>query len=65
MTMNLLQWYLMLCVVMSIRETSDDVYDPDYADSHMVKRFVVNLFAWHYWFVIDVMSLWNAGRGEK
>lgn len=63
--MSVIQWYLVLCVVMSIRETSDDVYDPDYENESMVKRFVINLFAWHYWFFVDVMSLWQVAREKK
>lgn len=63
--MTLLQCWLVLCVIMSVRETSDDVYDEDYHTQHVLKRFVVNLAMWHYWFVIDCVALWNARGGVK
>lgn len=59
--MTLLQCYLLLCIIMSIRETSDDAYDED----DVLKRFVVNLAMWHYWFVVDCIALWNVRRGGE
>jgi len=63
--MTLIQCWLALCVIMSIRETSDDVYDEDYRTQCMVKLFVINLVMWHVWFVIDCLALWNARGGVK
>lgn len=63
--MTFIQFWLLLCVVMSIRETSDDVYDEDYRMHHMAKLFVINLVMWHFWFVIDCLALWNARGGVK
>lgn len=63
--MTLIQCWLALCVIMSIRETSDDVYDDDYRTQRMVKLFVINLVMWHVWFVIDCLALWNARGGVK
>lgn len=63
--MTLLQYWLVLCVIMSVRETSDDVYDEDYRTQHVPKRFCINLLMWHYWFVIDCIALWQARGGVK
>lgn len=57
MSMTLLQVWFVICVIMSVRETSEDVYDPDYADSHVVRLLLVNLVMWHFWFVIDCIAL--------
>lgn len=59
--MTLLQCWLVLCVIMSVRDTSDE----DYHTQHVMKRFVINLLMWHYWFVIDCVVLWQARGGVK
>lgn len=60
--MTLLQCWLALCVIMSIRDTAEDAYDEDYRTQRMVKLFVINLVMWHIWFVIDCLALWNARK---
>lgn len=60
--MSLLWCWLMLCIVMAVRETSDDVYDPDYSSRSIMLSFVINLAMWHYWFAVDLWGLWNARK---
>lgn len=63
--MTLIQCWLVLCVIMSIRDTSEDAYDEDYHMQHRMKRFCINLLMWHFWFVIDCIALWQARGGDK
>jgi len=63
--MTYLQVWMLVCVIMAIRETSDDVYDPDYQHFHVVRLFAVNLIAWHWWFIVDCLSLVNRPKDDQ
>ena len=50
--------YIIFSIIMAIRETSDDVYDPDFEGWKFSHRFAVNMVTWPF----DCVALWNKWR---